>query len=117
MCTPEADGKPREIQRLRLQADCSPAQDFWIDLLRLIGALWPQLADTQQFFTGKLYVPVHTLKLPAEELFWSALHQMTQAEEVDWEWEKRKEGRRCSVNSVSTLELNDLQRLSLLCIH
>lgn len=33
----------------------------------------PRMADTQQFFTGKLYVPVHILKLPAEELLWSAL--------------------------------------------
>lgn len=37
----------------------------------------PQMADARQFFTGKLYVPVHILKLPAEELLWSALHQMT----------------------------------------
>ena len=42
----------------------------------------PQMADTQQFFTGKLYVPVHMLKLPAEELLWSALHRMTQEEEA-----------------------------------
>lgn len=31
------------------------------------------LADRQQFFTGKLYVLVQQLKLPAEELLWSAL--------------------------------------------
>lgn len=114
---PKADGKGGEIRRLRLKADCSSAQDFWFDLLRLILALWPQIADAQQFFTGKLYVPVHTLKLPAEELLWSALHQMTQVEEVDWEWERRKEARRCSVNSVPTLEFNDLQYLSHLDIH
>lgn len=41
------------------------------------------MADTQQFFTGKLYVPVHMLKLPAEELLWSALPRMTQEEEAD----------------------------------
>ena len=40
------------------------------------------MADTQQFFTGKLYVPVHMLKLPAEELLWSALPRMTQEEET-----------------------------------
>lgn len=39
------------------------------------------MADTQQFFTGKLYVPVHMLKLPAEELLWSALPRMTLEEE------------------------------------
>lgn len=72
------------------KSDCS-GQDVCFNLSRLILALWAQIADTQQFFTGKLYVPVHTLKLPAEELLWSALHQMTQAEEVDWEWERRKE--------------------------
>lgn len=44
---------------------------------------WPRMADTQQFFTGKLYVPVHMLKLPAEELLWSALPRMTQEEEAD----------------------------------
>lgn len=42
-----------------------------------------QMAHTQQFFTGKLYVPVHMLKLPAEELLWSALPRMTQEEEAD----------------------------------
>lgn len=31
------------------------------------------LADLQQFFTGKLYVLMYQLKLPAEELLWSAL--------------------------------------------
>ncbi|KAG7321912.1 hypothetical protein KOW79_014770 [Hemibagrus wyckioides] len=31
------------------------------------------LADPQQFFTGKLYVLVYQLKLPAEELLWLAL--------------------------------------------
>ncbi len=31
------------------------------------------LADLQQFFTGKLYVLVYQLKLPAEELLWLAL--------------------------------------------
>lgn len=31
------------------------------------------LADLQQFFTGKLYVLVQQLKLPAEELLWLAL--------------------------------------------
>lgn len=31
------------------------------------------MADLQQFFTGKLYVLVQQLKLPAEELLWSAL--------------------------------------------
>ncbi|KAI7800842.1 hypothetical protein IRJ41_013453 [Triplophysa rosa] len=31
------------------------------------------LADLQQFFTGKLYVVVYQLKLPAEELLWLAL--------------------------------------------
>lgn len=31
------------------------------------------LADLQQFFTGKLYVLIYQLKLPAEELLWSAL--------------------------------------------
>lgn len=31
------------------------------------------LAGLQQFFTGKLYVLVQQLKLPAEELLWSAL--------------------------------------------
>lgn len=31
------------------------------------------LADLQQFFTGKLYVLTYQLKLPAEELLWSAL--------------------------------------------
>lgn len=41
------------------------------------------MADTQQFFTGKLYVPVHMLKLPAEELLWSALPRMTQEKEAD----------------------------------
>lgn len=41
------------------------------------------MADTRQFFTGKLYVPVHILKLPAEELLWSAQPRMTQEEEAD----------------------------------
>lgn len=31
------------------------------------------LADLQQFFTGKLYVLMYQLKLPAEELLWSAI--------------------------------------------
>lgn len=31
------------------------------------------LADLQQFFTGKLYVLMYQLKLPAEELLWLAL--------------------------------------------
>lgn len=37
--------------------------------------MWKEgsLADLQQFFTGKLYVLVQPLKLPAEELLWSAL--------------------------------------------
>jgi len=34
------------------------------------------LADLPQFFPGKLYEPVLTLKLPAEELLWSALPSM-----------------------------------------
>lgn len=34
---------------------------------------WCLLADLQQFFTGKLYVLMYQLKLPAEELLWSAL--------------------------------------------
>lgn len=32
------------------------------------------MADLQQFFTGKLYVLMYQLKLPAEELLWSALN-------------------------------------------
>lgn len=43
----------------------------------------PLMADTQRFFTGKLYVLVHMLKLPAEELLWSALPQTTQEQEVE----------------------------------
>lgn len=31
------------------------------------------LADLQQFFTGKLYVLMYQLKLPAEELLWLAI--------------------------------------------
>lgn len=85
MRMPETDGKGGEIQRLRLKSDCTSAQGPWFWSL----ALWPQKAETQQFFTGKLYVSVHTLKLPAEELLWSALHQMTQAEEVAWECKKK----------------------------
>ncbi|KAL7831849.1 hypothetical protein AOLI_G00293970 [Acnodon oligacanthus] len=34
---------------------------------------WCPMADPQQFFTGKLYVLVYQLKLPAEELLWLAL--------------------------------------------
>ncbi|CAB1418251.1 unnamed protein product [Pleuronectes platessa] len=45
--------------------------------------LGPRMADAQQFFTGELYVPVHMLKLPAEELFWSALPRTTRGEEAD----------------------------------
>lgn len=51
------------------------------------------LADPQQFFTGKLYVLVYQLKLPAEELLWLALswhriiywdhHRSSQLEESD----------------------------------
>lgn len=47
---------------------------------------WPRMADTQRFFTGKLYVPVHILKLPAEELLWSALPRMAKEEEADGGW-------------------------------
>lgn len=53
-----------------------------------------QTADTQQFFTGKLYVPVHMLKLPAEELLWSALPRMTGEKEVDGGWWEPDWGRR-----------------------
>lgn len=115
MCMPKAEWKGGEIQGLRLKADCSSARGFWFELWYL--TFDPQIADTQQFFTGKLYVPVHTLKLPAEELLWSALHHMTQVEEVHWERERGKEGRRCSVNSVSTLEFNDLQHLHSLNVY
>lgn len=78
---------------------------------------WPQMADTQQFFTGKLYVPVHMLKLPAEELLWSALPRMTQEEEVDggcWEedWE-----RRCFTHSVVRLDFNSRKDLSHHCLY
>ena len=60
------------------------------------------MADTQQFFTGKLYVPVHTLKLPAEELLWSALIQtgdevkrgMKKKKKKREEEEEEEEGRR-----------------------
>jgi len=31
------------------------------------------VANLQQFFTGKLYVLMYQLKLPAEELLWSAI--------------------------------------------
>lgn len=37
------------------------------------------LADPQQFFTGKLYVLMPQLKLPAEELLWSGLSRPTSA--------------------------------------
>lgn len=36
------------------------------------GRVGCSLADLQQFFTGKLYVLMYQLKLPAEELLWSA---------------------------------------------
>lgn len=49
---------------------------------------WPRMADTQRFFTGKLYVPVHILKLPAEELLWSALPRMAKEEEADGGWKE-----------------------------
>lgn len=41
------------------------------------------LADLQQFFTGKLYVRVSQLKLPAEELLWSALSYDAREEEEE----------------------------------
>ncbi|CAM4553446.1 unnamed protein product [Leuciscus chuanchicus] len=47
------------------------------------------LADLQQFFTGKLYVLVYQLKLPAEELLWLALS-----------WHVSTERCRCGGNSV-----------------
>lgn len=65
------------------------------------------MADTQQFFTGKLYVPVHMLKLPAEELLWSALPRMTQEEEADGgggDVGKRTAGRRCFTRSADRLD-------------
>lgn len=71
------------------------------------------MADTQQFFTGKLYVPVHMLKLPAEELLWSALHRMTQEEEAGGGGGgKRTEGRRRFSRSAVRLDLINLQDLS-----
>ncbi|KAK7156473.1 hypothetical protein R3I94_006512 [Phoxinus phoxinus] len=47
------------------------------------------LADLQQFFTGKLYVLVYQLKLPAEELLWLALS-----------WHVSTERCRCGGNGV-----------------
>lgn len=41
--------------------------------LQVMGYIWCLLADLQQFFTGKLYVLMYQLKLPAEELLWLAL--------------------------------------------
>ncbi|KAJ8275505.1 hypothetical protein COCON_G00072570, partial [Conger conger] len=62
------------------------------------------LADLQQFFTGKLYVPVSQLKLPAEELLWSALSYDTREGE---ETSKRKDYWIYSLTPTSECLLSD----------
>lgn len=82
--------------------DCASFQVVWFELSRwLAGRLRsppharPWLADTRQFFTGKLYVPVHILKLPAEELLWSAQPRITWEEEADGGGGRVKDWGRC----------------------
>lgn len=50
------------------------------------------LADLQQFFTGKLYVLVQQLKLPAEELLWSALSCTGDPSVCTPEWREKTAG-------------------------
>lgn len=83
--------------------DCASFQVVWFELSRWmagrLGRSAPHarhwLADTRQFFTGKLYVPVHILKLPAEELLWSAQPRMTWEEEADGGGGRVKDWGRC----------------------
>lgn len=56
---------------LVLQVDAVPSPSVVIKSDQCLP--WSPLADPQQFFTGKLYVHVYQLKLPAEELLWLAL--------------------------------------------
>ena len=87
MRTPKSEEGGRKSHRFNGTLRHSRTAADWLPAL---PRPWPQMADTQQFFTGKLYVGVHMLKLPAEELLWSALPRMIQQEEEDvwlWEWE------------------------------
>lgn len=109
---PKGDKDRSRIHHLGLKAGCPSLRPCLARTLTLTWRLLalphprPWMADTQQFFTGKLYVPVHILKLPAEELLWSALPRMTREEEADGGWEDW--GRWCFTSSVFKTNLLDL---------
>lgn len=77
--------RTEEGEGVSVKAGCPSLRPGWNSPRLSADALTlgPQMADARQFFTGKLYVPVHMLKLPAEELLWSALPRMTRDEEAE----------------------------------
>lgn len=58
------------------------------------------LADLQQFFTGKLYVLMQQLKLPAEELLWSSLFSSEMASDTPLEEEEEDEESRAPASTL-----------------
>lgn len=108
MCTPKADAKGGEIRHRCLKADCSSAKDFWFDLSLLT---LPRPLTPNSWHTAVLH--------------WQALCSCTHTKAASWRTAlvspapndssggsgpgvRRKEGKRCSVNSVSTLAFTEI---------